>query len=150
VLATIVRAGAAAACVVATACGSPSSPSSAGYAGQWSGRTAQGKTIAFTISPDERVTSITVGHEFNGCSGEQTFSGLSISIVPDVACFPAPCPAPVSGFRQLAFQAGDFIAGPSTSVNGIFAAGIAEGSLTFRNFGACGTATGVSWTASRR
>ena len=58
-------------CALAIACGNPSAPSDRSYEGQWTGTTAQGKTVTFTISPDENVTAITVGHEFNGCSGRR-------------------------------------------------------------------------------
>jgi hypothetical protein len=137
--------------VAATACSSPSQPSSAGYAGQWSGRTAQGKAITFTVSPDERVTAITVGHEFNGCSSEETFANLSIGIAPDLVCIPGPCPASAAGFRSFSHSAGDFLAGRSTTINGLFtSSSSAEGSIAFRNFGSCGTVIGVAWTATRR
>src|SRR5713101_2725466 len=56
-------------CALAGACGSGTAPTPAGYAGQWIGTTAQGRSIAFTISADEAVTTITVAHDFNGCSG---------------------------------------------------------------------------------
>jgi hypothetical protein len=46
--------------------------------GEWEGTTSQGKPIAFTVSQDETVTSITLGYDFNDCSGTRTFAELSI------------------------------------------------------------------------
>jgi hypothetical protein len=134
-----------------TACSTPSQPSPAGYAGQWSGRTAQGKTITFTVSSDERVTAITVGHEFNGCASEETFANLSIGIAPELVCIPAPCPASATGHRSFSHSAGDVFGGRSTTISGLFtSSSLAEGSIAFRNFGSCGTVIGVGWTATRR
>jgi hypothetical protein len=144
-----------AASVVAGGCGSPSGPSSGsssgGYAGQWSGTTAQGRPISFTIGPNDTVTAITLGHEFSGCSGSQTFSSLSLSIVPQVECIPAPCPSSLTSFREFAYDAGTMFDGPRTEVHGLFMNTTrAEGSINFRNFQGCGTVLGVSWTATRR
>jgi hypothetical protein len=141
-------------CVAAGSCSSPSgpsSPSSGGYAGQWSGSTAQGRPITFTIGPNDAVTAITVGHEFSSCSGSQTFSGLNVSIVPQVDCIPGPCPPSLTSFRQFAYDAGNPLTGPSTSLRGLFmSTSRAEGSIAFRDFPGCGTVLGVTWTASRR
>jgi hypothetical protein len=35
------------------------------------GTTAQERPLLFTISNDETVTSVTVGHDFNGCAGSE-------------------------------------------------------------------------------
>ena len=45
-------------CALLSACGNPSGPSKRSYEGQWTGTTAQGKTVTFTISADENVTAI--------------------------------------------------------------------------------------------
>jgi hypothetical protein len=50
------------------------------YDGQWNGTTSQGKSIAVIVSPDQKVTAITVEYNFNGCSGSKTFSNLSLTI----------------------------------------------------------------------
>ena len=87
-------------CAVVSACGNPSGPSRSGsYEGQWSGTTAQGRTVTFSISADEKVTTITLGHEFNGCSGSQTFPSLDLTIAPRVECIPAPCPGMLTAYR---------------------------------------------------
>lgn len=137
-------------CAVA-ACGGPASPSAMGYAGQWAGTTAQGRSIAFTISSSERVTSITVGHDFNGCSGSQGFSDLSLNIAPNVQCIPGPCPPSTTSFRGFGYASGSPFEGPSTDVNALFLSMTrAEGSINLRNFPGCGSAIGVAWSATKR
>jgi hypothetical protein len=137
--------------VLVSGCGS-TAPTPVGYAGQWSGTTAQGKPIAFTVSADDKVTSITVEHSFNGCSGSQTFSNLNLETAPNVTCIPGPCPPSVASYRAFSYAAGDrSIDGPSTSVNGLFLSmATAQGAVGFTNYPGCGTALGVGWTAIRR
>lgn len=133
----------------ANACGT-TSPTPVGYSGEWSGTTAQGRPLAFSVT-NEMVTSITVGHDFNGCSGSQTFPDLHISTAPDVRCIPGPCTPAVSSYRAFGYSSGSFIDGPSTSVNGLFlSARTAQGTVNFNNFPGCGAAIGVGWTATRR
>jgi hypothetical protein len=139
-------------CVLLAACGGngPSGPSSASYRGEWAGTTSQGSPISFSISPDEKVTSITVGYNFNGCSATQTFSNLNIDIAPNVTCIPGPCSAQVLSYRAFGFANGP-IEGPLISINGLFPSlATAQGLVGFRDYPGCGTATGVSWTAIRR
>jgi hypothetical protein len=137
-------------CLWTSGCGSnPATPSAANYEGKWSGATAQGSPISFTISADEKVTSITVGYSFNGCSGTQTFSNLNLDLAPDVTCIPGPCPAGVMSFRGFGYGAAS-ADGSLTSVNGLFPfPGRAQGVVAFTNYPACGTALGVAWTARR-
>lgn len=138
-------------CAVAAACGSPTAPADGGYAGQWSGTTAQGASIAFTISPEELVTAITVGHAFSGCSGSETFANLSLAIAPNVVCIPGPCAPSLLSYRAFGYESGLRIDGPSTSVNGLFLSTTrAEGAANFRTYPGCGSAIGVPWTATRR
>ena len=135
----------------AAGCNGPTDPSDAGYTGQWSGTTAQGKPISFTISSAEAVTAITLGHEFNGCSGTQTFSSLTLGIAPNVQCIPGPCPSSVTSYRAFGYTTGDRLEGPSTDINGLFHSTIrAEGTVNFRLFPGCGSAIGVAWTATKR
>ena len=67
-------------CALLSACGNPSGPSKRSYEGQWTGTTAQGKTVTFTISADENVTAI---------------------IAPQVQCIPAPCPNQLMLYRAF-------------------------------------------------
>ena len=57
------------AAVLASGCGdSPTSPSASSLSvGQWSGSTAQGTPISFTVSSDEVLTAIAVGYSLNSC-----------------------------------------------------------------------------------
>src|SRR5712692_10952478 len=106
--------------VVISACGSgPTTPAGGSYAGQWSGTTSQGKPIAFTVSSDQKVTAITVGYSFNGCSGVQTYSNLNLDTAPNVACIPGPCSPVVSSYRAFSYSAGSGD-GSLTVVNGGF------------------------------
>jgi hypothetical protein len=137
------------------ACGGPASPSATNQSlsiGEWSGTTSQGMPIAFSVSQDEKVTTLTLGYRFNSCSGTQTFSNLSLPTAPDVTCVPGPCPMTVSSYRAFSFADGSRLNGqPNTSVNGLFLPGNrAEGQAGFNDYAGCGTAAGVTWTALRR
>lgn len=137
-------------CAFLSGCGGATSPSRVSYAGQWSGTTAQDRPIAFTISPDEKVTSISIEHSFNGCAGAQTFSNLSVDIMPNVMCIPAPCPISVTSYRAFGYSAGPRD-GAFTAINAIFlSANTAQGTVAFSNFPECGTVVGVGWNATRR
>lgn len=136
-------------CGFLSACG-PTTPSPAGLDGQWTGTTSQGTPITFTVSAQQKVTSITVEHRFNGCSGAQTFSNLNLETAPSVTCIPGPCPPSISSYRAFSYLSGS-IDGPSTVVNGLFTASArAEGQVTFKDYPDCGTAVGVAWTATKR
>ena len=136
-----------------TACtNGPTTPSaSSSSAGQWSGTTSQGAAMAFTVSESEMVTSITIGHDFNSCSGSVTFSNLNLPTAPNVTCIPGPCSGTVSSSRAFGYSSSGPIGGPRTSVNGLFLPGNrADGQANFVNYPGCGTATGVTWSAARR
>lgn len=137
---------------MAGACGegptSPSQPASLSV-GRWAGTTAQGAAITFEVSSTEILTSISVGHNFNGCSGTQTFSNLNVSTLPNVICIPGPCPSTPN--RQFNFSDGTHGAGAVTTVNGLFVpGGRAQGFAGFQDYPGCGTVRGVAWTATRR
>jgi hypothetical protein len=135
-------------CALGAACGGPTKPSSSALDGQWSGTTAQGTPIAFTVSADQKVTSITVGYNFGGCSGTQTFANLSLDTVPNVICVPGPCATPIDSFRGFNYLSGS-LDGPSTTVNALFSATtLAEGQVAFRGFPGCGAAS-AGWTATK-
>ena len=128
----------------------PSSSSSLSV-GQWTGTTAQGAAIAFSVSSDEALTTISVGYNFNDCSGTQVFSSLSVPTAPNVTCIPGPCPDTLSSYRSFFYSNGTRGAGPATTVNGLFLpGGRAQGMVSFLDYPGCGTATSVEWTALRR
>lgn len=143
-----------ASCTLVSACNGPTKPSPAAPSlavGEWRGTTSQGMPIVFTVSSDEKVTTITIGYSFNGCSGAQTFSGLDLRTAPDVTCIPGPCSGAISSYRAFGYASSGPIDGPRTAVNGLFvAASRAEGQAGFFNYPGCGTASGVGWTATRR
>jgi hypothetical protein len=140
-------------CGSAIACGSngPNGPSGANYRGDWAGTTGHGAPISFTISSDEKVTAITVGYNFNGCSGSHTFANLNLDIAPDVICIPGPCPGSLSSFRRFSYSTTGSLGDPITTVHGVFlTTGRAEGAAYFRDYPSCGTANAVSWAATKR
>jgi hypothetical protein len=139
--------------MLASACSSsPASASASSLSvGQWSGTTAQGASIDFTVSSDEALTTIAVGYTFNGCSGTQTFADLNVPTAPNVTCIPGPCSGTISTYRQFAYSSRSAGTGPSTTINGLFLpGGRAQGLVSFRDYPDCGTAAGVEWTATRR
>ena len=142
------------ACAVTGACSDSTEPSvvlPAGIAGEWSGTTSQGMGIAFTVSADERVTAITIGHRFNGCEGLQAFPNLDLSTVREVICVPGPCSPSETASRSFGFASDRRQGPPNTSVFGIFLPGNqAQGQANFSEFAGCGSAIGVGWSAKRR
>jgi hypothetical protein len=118
--------------------------------GEWSGTTSQGAPITFVVSADERVTSITLGYDFNGCSGSHTFSGLDVPTAPDLTCIPGPCAGVLSSYRAFGYSAGAVAGGPMTQINGLFLPrNEAKGQATFRNYAGCGDLITAEWTATR-
>ena len=118
--------------------------------GKWEGTTSQGKPITFTVSPDEKVTSIIVGYGFNDCSGTREFFELNVPTAPDVTCMSGPCSPTLASYRAFGFSDGKVAGEPYTQVNGVFLPrNQAKGQVIFRDFPNCGSAT-VQWTATRR
>jgi hypothetical protein len=126
-------------------------PGSSGLSvGEWEGTTSQGKPIAFTVSRDEKVTAITLGYDFNDCSGTREFLQLNVPTAPDLTCIPGPCPRLAASYRAFGFSDGTVASGPYTQVNGVFLPrNQAKGQAIFSNYPDCGSAT-VEWTATRR
>jgi hypothetical protein len=133
-------------CVLMSACGSssPTAPSSPGYDGQWSGTTSQGRPITFIVSSAQKVTDITVGYSFNGCSGVNTFSNLNL----DIGNPPNPnVPSLGPGFG---YGSGPPDGPNYTQVYGSFSSNtMATGSVVFGDYPGCGNAGGF-WTATKR
>jgi hypothetical protein len=118
--------------------------------GEWEGTTSQGKPMSFTVSRDEKVTSIILGYELNECSGTREFFELKVPTAPDVTCMPGPCSRTLSSYRAFGFSDGTPASGPYTQVNGVFLPrNQAKGQAIFRDYPNCGSAT-VQWTATRR
>lgn len=154
-----VRAGsccAALSCVLVSACTAsllpmPFTGPASSSAGTWSGTTSQGAPITFVVAPDEHVTTITLGYDFNGCAGSHTFADLNVPTLPDLTCIPGPCPGVSSSYRAFGYSAGSVAGRPMTQVNGLFLPrDQAKGQVTFRNYAGCGDLVTAEWTATRR
>ena len=137
-------------CALMNGCGNgtitPAIPSAVGgYDGEWSGTTSQGRMIAFTVSTDRKVTTITAGYNFNGCSGMKTFANLNLAI--GTTPFPTTPAALDPGFGYGS-GAPD---GPNyTQVYGNFTSSTtASGSLVFGDYTGCGSGGGI-WSATKR
>jgi hypothetical protein len=128
--------------------GSPSDPTPPdrnGYAGEWSGATLQGGPISFTVSPEQRVTSITITYNLNGCSDERTFSDLSLEIGTPPRPGGGPFANPGFGYASGALDQPDFV-----SVTGAFTSTeTATGVMVFSEYFGCGNGAFV-WNAGRR
>lgn len=138
-------------CVAASSCTSgPSTPSPVVYDGVWNGTTSQGRSITVIVSSDQKVTSINVEYNFNGCSGSKTFSNLSLTIAksqppPGNPQAPGPFDNPGFGFGSGAPDGADF-----TQVSGAFTSSqTATGSVVFGGYSGCGNG-GAIWTATKR
>lgn len=114
------------------------------YDGQWSGTTSQGRPITFTVASDQKVTAITVGYGFSGCSGVNTFSGLSLDIG-----YP-PVQTPMTPGPGFGYGSGSPEAANYTQVSGYFTSStMANGTVVFGGYPGCGNALGI-WTATKR
>ena len=125
------------ACALPAACGgsaSPAVPGAGRFAGEWSGTTFQGRPITFTVS-GEKVTAISVGYAFSGCSGVDTLSGLDHAIS--------------SGATQFGTS---LAGGRAISLTIVFVADrTANGVVVFYGPSACGsTGDGGPFSASKR
>jgi hypothetical protein len=132
---------------IATDCGStgPTGPQggSARYEGQWSGVTSQGRTISFTVSPDQKVTTITLGYSFNGCTGTSSFPNLNL-IIASGPSPGSPTPGPGFGYGSGPPDGPNYI-----QVYGAFSSYMAAtGSVAFGDFSGCGNGGGI-WTATK-
>jgi hypothetical protein len=127
-----------------SAANNPTTPGGdpARYDGQWKGTTSQGRPITFTVSSAQKVTAITVGYSFNGCSGSNTFSNLNLDI--GVTPNPATSLGPGFGFGSGSPEGSNY-----TQVYGSFRSNTtASGTVIFGDFAGCGNAIGI-WTATR-
>jgi hypothetical protein len=112
------------------------------YDGQWKGTTSQGRPITFTVSLNQKVTAITVGYSFNGCSGLNTFSTLNL----DIGNTPNPATSLGPGFG---FGSGPPDGPNYTQIYGSFSSNTtATGTMIFGGYPGCGNAGGI-WSATR-
>jgi hypothetical protein len=113
----------------------PAAPSASGYAGEWSGTTFQQQPISFTVSRDQKVTAVSVGYVFSGCSGVETLPG------PDVAV--------TSSFMQFGSTLPD---GRGIMITIVFVSGrAASGGVVFYGPPSCGsTGSGGNFNATMR
>jgi hypothetical protein len=133
------------ACALFSACGdgdqAPTAPGGGGpgYAGEWSGTTAQGQPISFTVSADQKVTAVSAGYVFSGCSGMERLSNLSETIMQ----------LSTGGFAQFGQSLAD---GRGISVTITFVAErSASGVVVFYGPPSCGsTGSGSQFNASKR
>jgi hypothetical protein len=142
-------------CAFTNACGDtgPTPPSSAApgsLVGQWSGTTSQGRPVTFVVSADQKVTAITVGYSFNGCSGVNTFSSLALDIA-TTGQTPFPPRGETMPGRPAFFYASGTPDGPNhLQLYGSFPSSTTAGGYAFfGEYQGCGTAVGI-WNASRR
>jgi hypothetical protein len=135
-------------CSAACAAGSVTAPVALQrtYTGEWTGTTSQGARIVFSVSAENVVTSIAIGHDFNGCRDTDTFSGLSLAIGEPGLSGRVPTPSsPAFGFGSGSPEAPDFV-----QVLGQFTSRqAAHGTVTFLNFEECGNAV-AHWNATRQ
>ena len=123
--------------------GSPTSPSQPlpGYVGQWSGSTSQGRPITISISADQRITAMSLGYDFSGCSGSIRFENLDIAIGRDSAGNGG------FGHGRLTPEAG---AAAITQVQGMFTSSTnANGFAVFQEYTGCRDSFAL-WTATKR
>jgi len=118
----------------------PTTPTESRFTGAWAGTTFQGRPIAFTVSAEQRITSITVDYAMNGCTGSKTLSDLTVSIG-----------QPGSLMGPLV----DFTVGPpggpdTTALHFLFTSDTtANGTVAFINYTGCGNGGGT-WSAVKR
>jgi hypothetical protein len=117
----------------------PSAPTRVGYAGEWSGSSLQGDTLAFSVSAEQRVTTISIHYSLNGCSGTKTFSGLSVEIAP----------LPGNGRPAFVYQSaeGDLVNFISVQVS-FSSSDTATGITVLDNFAGCRGGPSL-WSAQR-
>ena len=122
---------------------------SSNLAGDWTGTTAQGSPITFTVSAEDKVTSLTIGYSFSGCSGSRSFTNLSLDMAP-VSCTSPSCPPGLPSVLAFSYSATSND-GATTRVGGGFPlAATAEGLADFTEYPGCGSASQVRWSATRR
>src|SRR6187200_31517 len=138
-------------CVALIGCGGNSSPSApspatATFNGQWTGTTSHGQPLSFTVA-SERVTTMTIGYNYNGCSASKTATDLDLPIVDlrNISNLPPPDPYSFGGL------VGPYSESDNTQITAFFkspAEGSGHGIVLFVRPG-CGETIAL-WTATKR
>jgi hypothetical protein len=122
------------------ACAPPPPPRLAprNFSGTWTGTTSQGRAISFTVSRNLRITGLTLGYAYGGCSG-------SLTIPADVPLLNTPRWA-----SAIVAHSSNEPSGPRRVVVRFVlpAPGNANGTVEFRDDPACGSSE-ATWTATR-
>jgi len=118
---------------------SPVRPAPLDFSGSWSGTTSQGRPIAFSVSPDLRITTLSIDYAFSTCSGTVTMSPSAALANPNGTA------------SAVAVNAPNGLNGPSrTSVNFLFPSPTsASGTAQFFDYPDCGNSN-ATWTATKR
>jgi hypothetical protein len=129
------------------ACGSTPGPSPLpnGYAGEWTGTTAEGTPVQFSVSAADEVTAFTLAFRLSDtCAGTLTNTNLAVPIHRQDPPGPPP-------YDQPGFAFGTNEGTRATAIGGHFSPDrrSAEGQFVLVRYGACGTVTG-KWSAQRR
>jgi hypothetical protein len=134
-----------------TGCSSPMAPASGTHAGDWTGTTSQGTSISFTVSSTERVTAITVGYDFSGCSGTKTFGFLDVAINTAPRELVGLLPPGTEQFAGFNFRDGAQSAPNATQVVGVLKSETAaSGAVSFENYADCPDGSeGATWNATK-
>ena len=124
--------------LIGCAC-APSRPTPLNFSGEWAGTTSQSRPIAFSVSPDLRITAVTVDYSFNGCSGSLTIPSnaalANTSGTADAVVSYAP-----NGPTGLSRTTVHFLFPSITSANG---------TVEFSDYSTCGSSN-ATWTANTR
>jgi hypothetical protein len=95
-----------------------------------------------------RVTAITVGYGFGGCSGSKTFGNLNVELF-DVPGTPPGSPTTPNLSKGFAYGVGA-PDGSSVQIQGFFRSNTrADGGVVFAEYPGCGDGFGL-WTATKR
>jgi len=117
----------------------PSRPTPLDFSGNWSGTTSQGRAIGFTVTPDLRVTGVTVEYAFGGCSATVDIPGaaplFNTSATADAVI--SYVPSGLNGPNRIVVN---FLFPSITNANG---------TIQFINVSTCGNAN-ATWTATKR
>ena len=112
----------------------PATPGAPASAEEYSGRTFQQQPISFTVSSEQKVTAVSVGYVFSGCSGVETLSGLDHAVTSSFAQFGSTLPDGRGIMVTIVFLPG----------------GVASGGVVFYGPPACGsTGSGGPFNATR-